>query len=125
VYLNAGRIPEARAALDKVRAATGQTSPDLNDVELLVAEGRTQAARDIVVVYATKHQYLPKLQLACAYAALGEKSKALDALEQSYKDHDGMLAFAGIWAPLDPLRAEPRFQTLLTKLHLPQSFPAK
>lgn len=46
------------------------------------------------------------------YTLLGEKGKALEALEKSYEHHDFMLPFANADPLFDELRSEPRFQAV-------------
>jgi adenylate cyclase len=51
------------------------------------------------------------------YAALGDKSKAIQFLEDEYQNRDGFDLVAMKTDPrLDPLRDEPRFQELLAKI---------
>lgn len=54
------------------------------------------------------------------YAALGEKSKALDLLEGCYRDRVPVLPWIRVHGgEYDALRDEPRFQDLLKKMNLP------
>jgi tetratricopeptide (TPR) repeat protein len=51
------------------------------------------------------------------YAALGDKSKAIQFLEDEYQNRDGFdLTGIKVDPRLDPLRDEPRFQELLAKV---------
>lgn len=52
------------------------------------------------------------------YALLGEKEKALEALEKSFENRDFMLPFANIDPLYDNLRSEPRFQAVMRKMGL-------
>jgi len=51
------------------------------------------------------------------YVGLGEAERAFEWLERAYQEHDwiGTLKVAPVW---DPLRSDPRFQTLLQKVGL-------
>jgi eukaryotic-like serine/threonine-protein kinase len=62
--------------------------------------------------------YVGPTSLALVYAALGERSHALDLLEQGYRAHDGWTLFIKVDPRFDPLRSEPRFQTVLEKVGL-------
>ena len=50
------------------------------------------------------------------YIGLGEKTKALDALEQCYQDIDPVCWYMNVDPRYDSLREEPRFQALLRKI---------
>ncbi len=64
--------------------------------------------------------YAPLTASAAIHAALGEKEKALDLLEQGYAERDIRMTFLGRDTYWNSLRAEPRFRALLQKLHLPE-----
>jgi hypothetical protein len=63
-------------------------------------------------------RYVPFGTFAGVYITLGEKDKAVDYLERAYRDH----ALSGIKVDpmLDPLRGDPRFEALVTKVFSPQ-----
>jgi hypothetical protein len=52
------------------------------------------------------------------YVLLGEKEKALDALEKSYDARDFMLPFVNIDPIYDDLRSEARFQAVVRRMGL-------
>ena len=84
------------------------------------------AARQILKELLELNRTIPYLQpyfIARVYAALGDKSKALDCLEQAEKDRSEYLLFAdlgGLRTDLawDTLQDEPRFKALLKKVGL-------
>jgi len=53
--------------------------------------------------------------VATAYVELGEKDKALAALEDVYKAHSNFIGYFKIDPQLNPLRDDPRFKALLKK----------
>ncbi len=55
---------------------------------------------------------------AILYAQLGENSRALDALENAYQERSLSMTELAIEPSFDPLRADPRFQTLLRRVGL-------
>jgi len=57
--------------------------------------------------------------LILAYVATDQPAKALDALDRAYAGHSPVIANIGVDPAYDSLRNEPRFQTLLKKLDLP------
>jgi len=62
--------------------------------------------------------YTDQWGVAIIYAQLGDKEKALDALEQAYSERDFMLTEIAVEPGLDPLRSEPRFKALLRRVGL-------
>jgi TolB-like protein/Tfp pilus assembly protein PilF len=56
--------------------------------------------------------------LALVYLGHGDRTRALDALEEAYASDSQFLGMLGLDKSFDPLRSEPRFQTLLKKLRL-------
>jgi adenylate cyclase len=66
-----------------------------------------------------QQSYLSYYQVALVYLYLGEKEKALDALERTLADNEGWLIWLGTEPALDGLRSEERFQKLLVKVNHP------
>jgi TolB-like protein/DNA-binding winged helix-turn-helix (wHTH) protein len=58
--------------------------------------------------------------LAILYARLGEKEKALQALEQAYDERQLHMTEIGIEPAFDALQSEPRFQELLHRIGVPR-----
>jgi serine/threonine protein kinase/tetratricopeptide (TPR) repeat protein len=81
---------------------------------------RAEAQRGLDDLLAlSKRSQVPKYSLATVYAALGDKSRALDALEQAYAEHSFFLDFLKSDPQMDSLRSEPRFQELLRRMNFP------
>jgi len=55
---------------------------------------------------------------AILYVQLGDKPSALDALEKAYEERSLSMTEIAIEPSFDPLRADPRFQTLLRRVGL-------
>jgi hypothetical protein len=62
--------------------------------------------------------------LALSYVGLGEKKKAIQALEEAYQERDTLMISVGAEPMLDPLRSEPSFQDLLRRMNLAQGAPS-
>jgi tetratricopeptide (TPR) repeat protein len=62
--------------------------------------------------------YTSRDDLAILYARLGEKEKALQALEQGYKERQLHMTEIAIEPAFDTLRSEPRFRNLLRHIGL-------
>jgi serine/threonine-protein kinase len=54
--------------------------------------------------------------IAVVYDALGERTQALDWLENAYQDQSEMMLFLEIYPPIADLRGEPRFQELVRRV---------
>jgi TolB-like protein/Flp pilus assembly protein TadD len=54
--------------------------------------------------------------LAAAYVRLGDKSQAIDWLEQSYRNKEPFITSIKVNPLLDPLRGDPRFEALVNKV---------
>ena len=61
-----------------------------------------------------------KIRIAMVYAKLGDRDKALDYLERAYAEHSGDMVFIGIEPGYDPIRNDPRFQSLLRRVGVPR-----
>ena len=86
----------------------------------LAKAGQRGEAEAILKQLETTSEYVSPAELAVLYAALGEKEKALSALERAYAAHDLQMRYLGIDSHYDSLRSEPRFQDLVRKVGLPQ-----
>jgi TolB-like protein/Tfp pilus assembly protein PilF len=65
-----------------------------------------------------KKSYVSAFDVASIYAGLGEKDKAFAWLDKAAAEHSSFLAYSK-WEPrLDPLRSDPRFNKLLTRIGL-------
>ncbi len=76
----------------------------------------SQRALDFLL---THHANVWGYQIAEVYAWRGEKDKAFEWLERSYRQHDGGLTYLTYDRWLASLRGDPRYQALLAKLKLP------
>ena len=65
-------------------------------------------------------QYVPAYSMALAQSAFGNKDEAIRLLEKSYEDHapfdSGDLGWILVDHRLDPLRSDPRFKKLITRI---------
>ena len=121
--LSRGHRAEAESQLDAARRLpTGPGSNGLSGfVSLAVAAGDTVAARRLLAeAEARTNPGAPDnhsaVNIAAAYAALGEAGRALTWLERYRPVRDlHFQLHLRLDPPLDPLRREPRFQALLLK----------
>ena len=59
------------------------------------------------------HEYVSPYDLAIIYAALGEKDKAVEKLNEAFETKSGWVIHLQVDPFLDPLRDDPRFQRLI------------
>jgi len=101
---NSDRNAVVLAALGHAYAVSGQRTESLRILEEL----RRLSTERYVSAYGP----------AIIYVGLGEKSNALKSLEKAYQEHSSLLALSKVDPRLDPLRSEPRFETLLRRIGL-------
>jgi TolB-like protein/DNA-binding winged helix-turn-helix (wHTH) protein len=107
---------DARAALsqeDALRAAfvaRGQRGYWEKTLEFSLAVNQTSAP--------APEGYNTSYGLAILYARLGERDKALESLEQAYRERELPMTEIGVEPALDPLRTDVRFQSLLRRVGL-------
>ncbi len=65
----------------------------------------------------SKREYVTTYYIAGMYAGLGQKEQAFEWLEKAYEEREVALAKVDPW--FDPLRSDPRFQSLLHRMNLP------
>ena len=63
-------------------------------------------------------QYLSPFYAACAYASMNNADKAIEYLEQGYRERDGSMIYMSTFPRLDRLHGDPRFQDLLRRMKL-------
>jgi Flp pilus assembly protein TadD len=56
--------------------------------------------------------------LACLYAALDDKGRAVAQLEEAYEHRQASILFAGVDPLMDPLRHDEAFRSFLSKMNL-------
>jgi hypothetical protein len=84
--------------------------------------GNREKARDAIrrIELLMGNSYVAPCFLAGPFIGLGENARALDLLEQSVDpDHSWPVYYYGVEPKYDPVRREPRFQKLITRLALP------
>jgi TolB-like protein len=84
-----------------------------------VGIGKQSEARHILaqLTEEAKVRYVSAYAFAVIYLALGEKGQALDWLEKAARDHAGtFINLVKVDPYLDPLRGDPRFEALVSKI---------
>jgi adenylate cyclase len=125
IYLQVGRRADALRMADA--PGDGASDSERFDSALLNAlVGRPDAARRVAdeVERGEAKSYTSAAHLAMLYSALGERERALDLLEQDYREGDAILWLYHGGVFFDPIRDDPRFTALLQKYRLPGSTSA-
>ena len=86
--------------------------------------GEEQKARHILneMLELKKQKYISSTYIAFIYTGLGEKDTAFDWLQRAYEEKDPILIAIKLYHEIyiAPIRSDPRFNTLLIKLGLPE-----
>jgi hypothetical protein len=122
-YRRQGKID---AAIQAMQGAAPYWRPDqgmsalIGQLSAAYAHGGKQGfLRQSVEMH--KHFRDAALYLARDYADLGDKEQALQEVERAFKNRDAIRLWILIDVELDPLRSEPRFQSLIRKIESRES----
>jgi len=122
LYEQKGLFREAIDEFKKSRALLGKTeSADGLSAHALALAGKKSEAKKILskmMEESTTNYFSADYMVAVVSAGLGEKDRAIDYLERAYDKHSLGPAWLRFDPRLDPLRAEPRFQSLLRRTGL-------
>jgi serine/threonine-protein kinase len=108
----AGRMPEARAAFAQAAKVRGQTAWTPSATELALLGEHADAGAVL-----TSRQ--PALERARAWAMLGDRDQAFQALDEAFRERDPQVVFARVDRRLENLRPDPRFARFVQRLNLP------
>jgi adenylate cyclase len=75
--------------------------------------GRKKEAETHLDQLMKKYEYVPCWFLAMAWVGLNDKERALEALEQAFRDHEPCMVSLKVDAIFDPLREEERFKDMV------------
>ena len=119
VYEQMGRIEDALPIRQKQVAdfASSYTLASLSRVYALL--GRRKEAQ-AALAKALRNEPPDVLSLALSYFALGDKDRCFEWLTKGVDDRQNIL-FWKVDPPLDPVRSDPRFQTLIARLKMPET----
>src|SRR5258708_3906623 len=67
----------------------------------------------------SKKQYVSPFYVAIVYLGLGKNEVAMNWLQKAYEDRSNGLVFLKVEPELDPLRTNPRFTALQSRLNFP------
>ena len=119
-YSHVGRQPEAMSELLQYLAIAKETDIAARVKRTYQMAGFAHAQRQYFELMANsmeKRHYLV-YQIAGLYTLLGDNGRALDFLEQAYREHSNYMTHMKVDSALDGVRSEPRFQHLLEQMNL-------
>ena len=119
-----GRYDEALTELEAaVRLSRGQSLEALGDLGHAYAVAGKRAQATEIAERLEKHGAASRhYPLASVYAGLGDRERALDALDRAMEEHSWFLVQLAVDPTLDSLRGEPRFQRMLSRV-MPAASP--
>ena len=121
-YVQAGRFDESIEVYKKgVRLSGGAAEVKAGLGHAYGVAGRHREAQQALqeLLALAKRKYVPPVQIAFVYLGLGEKERALELLEQAYRERSWELVFLRVEPWVDILRDNPRFQDLLRRMSFP------
>ena len=108
-----------------MKAVVGDGAPSDTDLaslgQVYARQGKKQEAEKVLdeLVQRSKKMYVSPVHLATIYTGLGDRERALNALEQAYHEHDPYMIYLKVYPTLGSLQSEPRFQALLRGMNFP------
>jgi tetratricopeptide (TPR) repeat protein len=125
VYLELGRPQEALAVLERGVAIGGETRRQNEGFAVVFAAlGRRKEAGEILSHFrqmAAQGSDQVAYRIALIEMALGHPDAAIDWLERAYRERSASLWLVNPELKFEPLRADPRFQSLLKRMNYPPS----
>ena len=124
VYEQKGMLAEAIAELEKADSLGkhGSTNTIASLGHAYAIAGQKSKAEQILseMEVRSKQEPISSYQFALVFAGLGEKDRALAALEKAFREKSTLLVYVNMDARFDPLRHDPRFTDLLHRMGLTQ-----
>lgn len=120
-YEGKGMFPEAITELQKIPAGTSGTPLILAALGYAQAmAGNRRKAMSIAseLEMESKREYVSAVDIGLIYLGLGDKNKALDWLEQGFRERSALLIYLKVDPRLDALRSSHRFQDLVRNIGL-------
>src|SRR5215469_2149039 len=121
-YAQTGRLPEAIAEFQTSRKQSGESPVIVMALGHAygVAGDKSKALDSLRKLdEIARHRYVPAHYYAAIYTGLGDKDKAFEWLDKAYQERSEYLIFLNVEPMADPLRSDPRFQSLLRRIGLP------
>lgn len=120
-YALKGRFAEAIAALKKALTLAPHNTRIMADLAYTYAKsGNKPEAKKILeqILETSKHSYVSPYELALVYIGLAEKEQAFAELNRAFDARPSDLLYLNVEPMIDPLRADPRFASLVRRVGL-------
>jgi eukaryotic-like serine/threonine-protein kinase len=122
-YEQLKKYPEAVAQFQMGIELSGRSSNGIASLAHAygLAGKRVEAQKILAELSArAKTKYVSSYQFAVIYLGLGQNERAIAALEGAYSERSTLLGYLKMDPRFDPLRSDTRFQSLLSRIHLPE-----
>ena len=123
-YMAKNMYPQAIAEYQKAQATLGETPAIVMAIGYANAKsGNRAAARKALeeLRAQSKRRYVPALYFGAIYIGLGDLDAGMSWLEKAYQEHSDYLIYLNVDPMADPLRSNPRFQSVLRKIGIGDS----
>lgn len=120
-YEQMKKYPEALAQFQKGIELSGRGANGIASLAHAfgLAGQRAEAQKILAELTArSKTKYVSSYQFAVIYLGLGQNERAFAALERAYSERSTLLGYLKMDPRFDPLRSDPRFQNLLSRIDL-------
>ncbi len=114
--------PEAVAAFQRVGGQWGREPIVIANLAWIYGlAGEKHEAQKLIdeLNEVARHRYVAPAQFVNAYLGLGDKETALTWMQKGIDEHDQGLICSKVDPILDPLRSEPRFQAMVSRMNFP------
>ncbi len=122
-YLQKGMYEEAAASARNAEKLSAGIPEMLSLAGYIYGRaGRRDDARRLLIELRerSKRESIPANLIVSVYAGLGQKDQAFAWLEKAYQEREPGLVMLKVIPPYDPLRDDPRFQSLLRRMNFPE-----
>jgi len=133
-YEQTGKLTEAVSELEQAAGLIAGNGPSQNtsspaiDLPVLhallghayaITGRRTDAVNELNKLQESAHsRYIPPSYIGIVWMGLGDKDKAFDWLEKGFQGRSEHMLYLGLEPLVDPLRSDPRFDSLLKRVGL-------
>ncbi len=121
VWLQKGMFDEASTALEKGRELSGN-NPLMTGLlgYCYAVQNRQAEALDLLhnLETAASNRYVPAVAILLVFLGLGDRERSFQWLDKAYEERSTLLAWAKVDPKLDKLRADPRLDQFLRRMHL-------
>jgi DNA-binding winged helix-turn-helix (wHTH) protein/TolB-like protein/Flp pilus assembly protein TadD len=122
VYEQKGMYEQAINEYQKAIKSLGRTSPNVAQLGHAYAMSgkRTEALALVSELKDLSSQnFRASYDAAILYTALGDKDKAFGQLNKAFEERSGWIIYLKVEPQFDPIRSDPRYESLLRRLNLP------